>query len=141
MNIIILSYSGHSSKLEKAAEKRGHKVRVLNPDKCYLYVSDKESGYDSIYYNDGTDTPEKILIKDIDFVIPRISKAEYGAALVEHLNLNLKIKSTQSALGILTAANKWKTHQKLSQAKIKTPKTFFAADPVHASFLIQKIIN
>jgi len=141
MNLLILSYAGHSNKLENAAKKKGHTVRILNPDKCYLYVSDKESGFDAIYYNDGTDTPEKILIKDIDFIIPRISKAEYGASLVEHLNLNLKIKSTQSALGILTAANKWKTQQKLSQSKIKVPKTFFASDPVHAEFLINKVAN
>ncbi|MDD5507762.1 MAG: RimK family alpha-L-glutamate ligase [Bacteroidales bacterium] len=144
LNITILSAAPGSEATQsiiKAGEKRGHKMTVLDPAKLYLYISDKENGYDRIYDGStGTDKPERIKAKEIDAVISRIgANLEYGATVLEHFNRNLNIFCTQSANGIKTASNKLISLQRLSQAGIRTPQTVIGNNIIHCSWLIDKI--
>lgn len=144
LNIAILSAAPNSEPTKSiiaAGEKRGHTMTVLNPGSLYLYISDKESGYDRIYDgSDGSDKPIRIKAKEIDAVISRIgANLEYGAAVLEHFNRNLNIFCTQSANGIKIAANKLISLQRLSQAGIRTPQTVIGNNIVHAAWLIDKI--
>jgi len=144
LNILILSTSPRSEATQlfyKAAIKRGHTPIIKNPDNLYLFVSDSENGYDRVYDGEG-DEAERLKIKEVDAIIPRIhSGVNFGVPIVRHFNQNLGIYSTQSASGIRAASNKFETHQKLSIAGIKTPKTIFAKSPKHIKFLIEKIGN
>lgn len=142
LNILILSTAPKSDATQKffnAAKKRGHNPTIIHPNELYLFVSDSESGYDRIYSGEG-ETAERIKAKEIDAILPRIhASVNYGIGIVRHFNQNLGIYSTQCASGIRAASNKWETHQKLSIAGVKTPKTIFAANPKHIKFLIDKV--
>ena len=144
LNILILSTSPKSEATKlffDAAIRRGHNPMIKDPNSLYLLVSESESGYDRVY--DGTeDEAERLKAKDYDAIIPRIHGGiNFGVPIVRHFNQNLGIYSTQTASGIRAAANKFETHQKLSIAGIKTPKTIFAKSPKHIKFLIEKIGN
>jgi ribosomal protein S6--L-glutamate ligase len=127
------SYSIRS--LIRAIEKRNHQYELINPTDIYIYVSDLVSGYDRAYLKE-----HKIAKTSFDAIIPRIGNGlEYGATVVEHFNKNLGLFSTASADGLLTASNKMKTTQILSQNKIRVPKTIFANHPKDFKFLIDKV--
>lgn len=138
MNILILASSPQGRDTEKiidAAKKRKHKVSVLKPEELYLHVSDNEKGFDRVYH-----FTERLKSKDYDVIIPRIgSNLDYGASIVRHFNENLGIFSVQKADPMLTAANKWKSIQRLSSNGVKTPITVFASKPIHVDFLISKV--
>ncbi len=144
MKILVLSAAANSSSTKSivaAGKKRNHEMLVLDPAHMYLLISDAVNGYDRIY--DGYDhesKPERIKAKEIDAIIPRIGvNLSYGAAVLEHLNNNLKIFSTQTSLGIKTAADKLISMQKISQAKLPVPKTVMGDRAVHASWMVEQI--
>lgn len=142
LTILILSTSPHSEATQmffNAAVKRGHNPIIKNPNDLYLFISDSENGYDRVYDGSG-DSAERIIAKSFDAILPRIhSDVNFGVPLVRHFNQNLGIFSTQSASGIRAASNKFETHQKLSIAGVKTPRTIFSKSPKHIKFLIEKI--
>jgi len=144
MNIVILSAAEHSSATKsiiKAGEKLGHKMIVLDPSYLYLLVSDTVSGHDKIMdgYNQ-YNKPERIKAGEIDAVISRIgNNLYYGASVLFHFRNNLKIFTTQTSEGILTASDKMLTIQKLSAAKIKVPRTIIADDGRHLDFMINSV--
>lgn len=144
MNIVILSAAPNSTATKsiiKAGEKRKHKMTVLDPKYLYLLVSDAVNGYDRIFDGYGKDSkPERIKAKDIDAVISRIgNNLSYGASVLHHFKYNLKIFSTQSPEGILTASDKMLSIQKISSAKLKVPKTIIADNGVHLDFMIDQV--
>ncbi|MBA2584494.1 MAG: RimK family alpha-L-glutamate ligase, partial [Bacteroidetes bacterium] len=105
------------------------------PTDVYLYLSNVANGYDAIYNKD-----TKIKKTSINAIIPRIGTGlEYGAAVIEHFNKNLGIFSCASGDGLLTASNKMKTSQRLSQNKVRVPKTIFANQPQDFKFLLDKV--
>lgn len=138
MNIYILNnYPEHAStkKIVKTGEDRGHTITVIPYNDLYLHLSDSPNGHDKIYQK-GT----KLDLKNCDGIIPRIgSNLNYGLYVLEHFTGNMNIISTSSADGLRTASNKFLTSQKLSQAKIRIPKTIFAYKPESAEFLINKV--
>jgi ribosomal protein S6--L-glutamate ligase len=144
LNILILSTSPKSDATKlffDAAIRRGHNPMIKDPNSLYLLVSESESGYDRVYSGEG-EYAERLKAKEIDAIIPRIhGGVNFGVPIVRHFNQNLGIFSTQTASGIRAASNKFETHQKLSIAGIKTPKTIFAKSPKHIKFLIEKIGN
>ena len=142
MKIAILSSSYNcyaTQSILKAGKKRGHEMVVYDPAKLYLLVSNAETGYDRLYdgYNKVVD---RINAKEIQAIIPRIgTNLLFATAIVEHINRNLGIFSTQGADGIRIAADKIKTIQRCSSANIRTPKTILANDPAHIDFYIEKL--
>jgi len=144
MNIVILSAATKSAATKSiiaAGEKRGHKMTVLDPSYLYLLISDATNGYDRIFNGYGkNEKPERIKAKDIDAVISRIgNNLNYGASVLHHFRYNLKIFSTQSPEGILTASDKLLSSQKISSSKIKVPKTIIADNGVHLDFMIEQV--
>lgn len=144
LHIVVLSAApknGATKSIINAGHKKGHKMTVLDPAFLYLLISDIENGYDKLYDGfDSNNQPIRIKAKDIDAVIPRIGKnLEYGCSVLEHLNYNLGIFATQNASGLQVAANKLLSLQRISQAKIKVPKTVIADNPTHVNWLIDRV--
>lgn len=141
MKIAILSNSSQGL-LTKTLKDKGHEVVLLNPSQVYLYISEYESGYDRVYVEtSNANEPERLTINGIDAIIPRISGGNfhYACAVVRHFEDCLGVYSTGSALGMTIATNKFWTSQKLSEAKIKQPKTVFADSPQYPKFLIDLV--
>jgi ribosomal protein S6--L-glutamate ligase len=132
MKIAIISYAENNSATKSiinAGESMGHQMSVLNPNDLAMFISDK-IGYDRLYNKINKSKIERIYASDIDAIIPRIgTNVSYTSTLIDHLNLNLGIFSTQSGDGLRIASNKLLTLQKCSQQNIPTPKTIYANDP------------
>jgi ribosomal protein S6--L-glutamate ligase len=132
MKIAIISYAENNSATKSiinAGELMGHQMSVLNPNDLAMFISDK-IGYDRLYNKANKSDMERIYANDIDAIIPRIgTNISYTSTLIDHLNLNLGIFSTQTGEGLRIASNKLLTLQKCSQQNIPTPKTIYANDP------------
>ena len=142
MNILILATTANSEavkRLQYEAKKRKHAVLILNPMDIFIRISSSEAGYDSVYYV-YKGKVNRLNIKDCDAVIPRVGdNVGYGAFVLEHLNKNQRIFSTNSAEGLRNASNQLKTIQLMSSHGLPTPKTVFSVNPLHIQHLIEKI--
>lgn len=144
MKILVLSaaYSSYATQsIVKADKAKGHEMIVKDPAFLYLLISDKFNGYDRVYDGYGQEEkPIRLKANEIDSIIPRIgSNLSYGCAVLEHLNNNLKIFSTQTSIGIKTASDKLISGQKISQAKIKVPKTILGDKAIHPHWMIEQV--
>lgn len=144
MKILVLSAAPNSQATKSivaAGEKRKHEMIVKDPKYLYLLISDVISGFDRIYDGYGQDEkPQRMPAKEFGAIISRIgSNLSYGTAVLEHLNNNLKIFSTQTAIGIKTAADKLISAQKISQAKLRTPRTVLGDRAVHVAWMLEQI--
>jgi ribosomal protein S6--L-glutamate ligase len=144
MKILVLSAAPSSAatkSIVKAGERRGHTMVVKNPAYLYLLISDTVMGYDRVYDGFERDAkPERLPAKEYDAIIPRIGgNLSYATAVLEHLNNNLGIFSTQTSIGIKTAADKLISGQKFSQAKLKVPKTVLGDRAVHVQWMVEQV--
>ncbi len=128
MNIFILSVSDYiysTQRIYKEANRRGHKVKVINHLKCSIKLT---NGKPEIIYEG-----ENII--DIpDVIIPRIgaSASRHGAAIVKEFEMN-GVYSTASSLGILQSQNKVRTLQIMNRKNIPIPDTLFSVNPENIS--------
>jgi ribosomal protein S6--L-glutamate ligase len=120
MNIVILSrdkelYS--TSRLVEAGEKRGHKVRVIDPLKCNLVIEKKNP---KIIYNGE-------LLTDVQAVIPRIgaSVTFYGTAVVRQFEM-MHVFTAVESQALVRSRDKLRSLQILSRAGLGLPKTVFS---------------
>lgn len=117
MNVVILSRNAalySTDSLIKAAQRRGHHVRVIDHLMCDLVIEkDKLQIY---YYNEPVD--------DVDAVIPRIgsSATTYGAAIIRQFTAN-NVYSTVRSDALLKARDKLSCLQYLAQKNLDVPKT------------------
>jgi ribosomal protein S6--L-glutamate ligase len=132
MKIAIISYAENNTatrSIIKAIKKNGHEAVVLNPNDLAMLISNR-IGYDRLYCKSDKKELERIYANDIDAIIPRIgTNILYSSTIIDHLNLNLGIFSTQTGEGLRIASNKLLTLQKCSQQGIPTPLTVYANDP------------
>ena len=132
MKIAIISYAENNSatkSIRNAIENKGHEAIVLNPNDLAMVISNR-IGYDRLYGKSNKKDLERIYANDIDSIIPRIgTNIIYASTIIDHLNLNLGIFSTQTGEGLRIASNKLLTLQKCSQQGIPTPLTVYANDP------------
>jgi ribosomal protein S6--L-glutamate ligase len=142
MKIAIISYAENNSATKSiinAGESMGHQMSVLNPNDLAMFISDK-IGYDRLYNKINKSKIKRIYASDIDAIIPRIgTNVSYTSTLIDHLNLNLGIFSTQSGDGLRIASNKLLTLQKCSQQNIPTPKTIYANDPSMIDYYLELV--
>jgi ribosomal protein S6--L-glutamate ligase len=105
-------------------EQLGHKATILDPSRLLPFVNDKKR--DRMYVASiKSDKPKRLYKKSVTGIVPRIgSGLTFYAKSVEHLSKNMGIPTTATAYGLLAAQDKIHTIQLLSQAGIKTPKTF-----------------
>lgn len=146
MKILVLSTSPGNvatKSIVRAGEAKGHEMIVKSPKWLYLLISDSVNGYDRVYDGYGqSDKPVKLALSSYDAIIPRLgNNLNYSLAVLEHLNHNLRIFSTQSASGIRTASDKLISQQKFSQWKLKTPKTILGDQALHPEWMIKQIGN
>lgn len=126
--------------LSVTAKKRGHEVIFINPGKVLMYISEHEKGYDRFYYGDEGDEPDRITASSLDCVINRIgSNTEYAASVLRFMTENMGIYCPNNAWGVILAANKAWTLQRLSSVGIKVPRTIVAESPIHIKWIVDKI--
>lgn len=119
MNIVILSRNPHlysTSRLVEEAEKRNHKVEIIDPLKCDIIIEKEKP---TIYYKDR-------YLDYVDAIIPRIgaSVTFYGCAVVRQFE-EMGVFTIASSDAILLSRDKLKSLQRLSKAGIGMPKTVF----------------
>lgn len=120
MDIAILSAQKDSystSRLQAAAVKRGHTVRIINYLRCYLDITTEKH---SIYCK-GEELPA------FDAVIPRISSKRtfYGTAVVRQFEMKHTF-CLNSSLAITRSRDKLRSQQILARKHIPMPTTGFA---------------
>ena len=142
MKIAIISYAENNSATKSiitAGESMGHQMSVFNPNEMAMFISDKK-GYDRLYNKSSKYEMERVFANDIDAIIPRIgTNILYSTTIIDHLNLNLGIFSTQTGEGLRIASNKLLTLQKCSQQNIPTPKTIYANDPTMIDHYLEMV--
>ena len=119
MNIVILSRNAHlysTDRLVEEAEKRGHRVEVIDPLQCDIIIEKEKP---TIYYKDR-------YLDYVDAVIPRIgaSVTFYGCAVVRQFEM-MNVFTVITSEAILRSRDKLKSLQRLSKAGIGMPKTVF----------------
>ncbi|QIL19944.1 30S ribosomal protein S6--L-glutamate ligase [Thermomonas sp. HDW16] len=123
MKLAILSRNGKlysTRRLVEAARERGHTVRVLDPLRCYMRIS-----------NDGFEMHYKgAHIAGYHAVIPRIgaSVTRYGCAVLRQFEL-MGSHTPSSAAAIARARDKLRCHQLLAAEGIGLPVTVFGDNP------------
>jgi ribosomal protein S6--L-glutamate ligase len=123
MRFVLLSRDARlysTRRLTEAARARGHRIRILDPVRCYLSISTQRSG---IHYL-GRE------ITGVDGVLPRIgtSITGYGTTVVRQFELQGATVQNPSA-AILRTRNKLCMLQHLSGAGIPIPETAMAFAP------------
>ncbi|MCA9309256.1 RimK family alpha-L-glutamate ligase [Candidatus Saccharibacteria bacterium] len=139
MNICILTHgkgrfvrgSTYSTrKLYAAAVARGHTVRVINANLCYIQVD--------------TDKPKVMYegesLDNFDAVIPRImpGMTGYGAAIVRQFEMQGVYTSARS-IAIVRSRDKFRSIQLFSKNNVMIPKTIISRETAEVEDLIEQI--
>ena len=123
MKLAILSRNSKlysTRRLVEAARARDHSVRVLDPLRCYMRISD--AGFDMHYKG----RP----LADYQAVVPRIgtSITRYGNAVLHQFEL-MGCFTPNGSSAITSARNKLRCHQLLAAHGIDLPVTVFGDNP------------
>jgi len=123
MKIAILSRNSRlysTVRLVEAARKRGHRVRVLDPLRCYMRIA---AGVFEIHYKGRA-------LRGLDAVIPRIgaSITFYGTAVLRQFEM-MGVRTPNSSDAILRARDKLHALQLLARDGIGLPTTVFGDNP------------
>lgn len=128
--------------LKKQAEKRGHEVETYDPTDLVAFISSTVSGHDQMYVKDTHSEIQRLYSKQFDVVLARFSGRDvfqYGLAMLQHFNGNLKVPVSSDPLALSIAANKFTSHQCFSLAKVRTIPTLFVNKPVDFAFIVKKL--
>lgn len=133
MRIAILSRNTRlysTRRLVKAAEERGHEVRVLDTIKCYMDIASLRP---SIHYKGEQLAP-------FDAVIPRIgaSITFYGAAVLRQFEM-MGAYPLNESVAITRSRDKLRSLQIMARAGIGLPLTGFANSPDSTMDLIKLV--
>ena len=132
MNIVILSKGpGNYStrRLKEVAKLRGHNVRIINYEKCYVTL---ESGNPVIRYQ-GEE------VHNVDVIIPRIaaSLTKYGSSIVRQFEMQ-NVFTTTSSIALVRSRDKLRSMQLMAKAGVGIPKTVFARDTADPEDVIEQ---
>jgi ribosomal protein S6--L-glutamate ligase len=107
-------------RLVEAARLRGHRVRVLDPLRCYMRIA---PGDFSVHYKGRA-------LADYDAVIPRVgaSITFYGTAVLRQFEM-MGVFTPNSSDAILRARDKLRCLQLLAREDIGLPATVFGDNP------------
>lgn len=123
MKIAILSRNAKlysTISLVAAARKRGHRVRVLDPLRCYMRI---EPGKFQMRYKSRP-------LNGIDAVIPRIGNSItfYGTAVLRQFEM-MGVYTPNTSDAVLRARDKLRSMQLLARENIGLPATVFGDNP------------
>lgn len=118
-------------RLVEAGEKRGHKMRVINPLHCYISINAQKP---EIHYRGGE------LIHGYDAIIPRIgaSITFYGTAVLRQFEMQGVFPLNES-IAITRARDKLRSLQLLSRRKVNMPVTGFTHSTQDTKALIEMV--
>ncbi|MCU0438418.1 MAG: RimK family alpha-L-glutamate ligase [Raineya sp.] len=137
LNILIIAQYPESyanKRLKEEAEKRGHNVKFINPYDLVCVVSNQDKGNDKAF-----NQLQRLYIKDIDVIIPRISgMGAFGSMIVHHFHQNMHIPSTTNSDGMRICSNKMECTQTLSVYKIPVPQTIIGNSVIDYDFLVEQ---
>jgi ribosomal protein S6--L-glutamate ligase len=133
MKIAILSRNSRlysTQRLVEAARKRGHRVRVLDPLRCYMRIA---AGAFEIHYKGRA-------LRGLDVVIPRIgaSVTFYATAVLRQFEM-MGVKTPNSADAILRSRDKLHSLQLLARDGIGLPTTVFGDNPDDTADLLKML--
>jgi ribosomal protein S6--L-glutamate ligase len=133
MKIALLSRNKNlysSNSLIKAAEARGHEIRVLDVLKCYMNIT---SHHPSIHFKGES-------LSGFDAVIPRIgaSVTFYGTAVLRQFEM-MDVYPLNESVAISRSRDKLRAMQLLSRKGIGLPITGFANKPDDIQDLIKMV--
>lgn len=134
LNIMLLASNPRlysNKRLIEAGEMRGHNIRFINIQHCYINIS---STRPEIHYRGGE------ILENIDAVIPRIKPAMtfYGCALTRQFT-SMGVFCLNDAVAISRSRDKLCSLQLLSQRSIPMPITGFAHSPTETSEIIKMV--
>jgi ribosomal protein S6--L-glutamate ligase len=120
-----------NKRIMEAAEKRGHQVRFINIEQCFMNICAKNP---EIHYHDGQ------TISEVDVVIPRIKPAMtlYGNAVLRQFEL-MGAVCLNTPIAISKSRDKLRSLQILAQHKIDIPTTAFAHSPQNTKNIISLV--
>ncbi|WHZ19316.1 MAG: Ribosomal protein S6--L-glutamate ligase [Rhodanobacteraceae bacterium] len=133
MKIAILSRNSRlysTTRLVAAARARGHRVRVLDPLRCYMRIA--SDGF-SVHYGGRA-------LKGIDAVIPRIgaSVTFYGTAVLRQFEM-MGVYTPNPSEAVLRARDKLRSLQILARHGIDLPVTVFGDNPDDTTDLLNML--
>ncbi|MEO9150580.1 MAG: 30S ribosomal protein S6--L-glutamate ligase [Burkholderiaceae bacterium] len=133
MKIAILSRNSSlysTSRLVEAGRSRGHRVRVLDPLRCYMRIA--QSGFDMRYKGRA--------LTGFDAVIPRIGSSItfYGTAVLRQFEM-MGVHTPNSSDAVLRARDKLRSLQLLAREGIDLPRTVFGDYPDDTTDLLQML--
>lgn len=132
---ILVIATGYPGKLLDTIKERGHDYTLAKPEDFDLYISDKIGGYDSCYLNGA-----KLVASKYDAVVTRVGeRRDFASKILRHLQHNLSMFCVQSGNSINTCADKWKSAQMMSEAKIQVPRQFLSLQGKYPAFYIDKL--
>src|SRR5690554_4089422 len=133
LNILVLSrnpklYS--TRRLVEAGEARGHKVRVVNPLRCYMDINPIRPG---VHYKGEPLGP-------FDAIIPRIgaSITFYGTAVLRQFEM-MGVFSLNESVAITRSRDKLRSLQLLARKGVGMPVTGFANKPDNVPELLKMV--
>jgi ribosomal protein S6--L-glutamate ligase len=134
MKIAILSRNAKlysTQRLQEAALKRGHQVRVIDALKCYMNITPDRS---EVHYGKGE------ILDLYDAIIPRIgaSITFYATAVLRQFE-SIGTYSMNPSIAITRARDKLRAHQVLARKSIGMPITSFAHSPSNTKDLIKMV--
>lgn len=118
-------------RLIEAGEKRGHDIRFVQVEHCYINVTHNEP---KIFYSNGE------ILNNVDAVIPRLKPAisAFGCAIVRQFE-SIGTFCLNRATPISRARDKLRSLQVLSQKGVAMPNTSFAHSPVNTKSIIKLV--
>ena len=133
MKIAILSRNSRlysTARLVAAGRARGHRVRVLDPLRCYMRIA--HDGF-TVHYGGRS-------LRGIDAVIPRIgaSVTFYGTAVLRQFEM-MGVYTPSPSDAVLRARDKLRSLQILASQGIDLPVTVFGDNPDDTADLINML--
>lgn len=133
MNLLMMARNAKlysHKRLVEAAEKRGHKIRVVDTLKCYMNIAAHKP---EVRYKGE-------VIKGIDAVIPRIgaSVTFYGLAVLRQFEM-MGVYPVNESVSIGRSRDKLRSMQMLARQGIGLPLTAFAHQTSQAEELIELV--
>lgn len=117
-------------RLVEACEQRGHEVRVIDTQRCYMNIT---SNKPEIHYRGE-------ILSGYDAVIPRIgaSITFYGTSVVRQFEM-MGVFSVNESVAITRSRDKLRSLQLMSRKGLGLPKTGFAHSPDDVQDLIKMV--
>lgn len=133
MKIAILSRNKElysTKRLVEAGEKKGHEMLVIDHLKCNIVIEQKRP---HIYF-------DKILLDDIDAIIPRIgvSVTFYGSAVIRQFEM-MDVFTAVESQALARSRDKLRSLQVLSGAGVGLPKTAFTNFSKDSEVLLKEV--